>query len=374
MVSMNLSTVTKSPLTYAEALAKTIMNTYTVEELPPANRWHYHQGVFLCGAVSLWKATGQDCYIEYVKAYADLLIDDYGNLLFKRDELDAIQAGLLLFPLYEITRDERYVKAAKRLRGLYGTLNQTSEQGFWHKDGYPYQMWLDGLYMGGPFALKYANLTQEQKLFDMVILQERLMRKHMKDKKTGLYYHAWDEMKKMPWANQDSGCSPEFWARSIGWYVTALADMIEELPRHHTTRQVWIKTLREMLESICEYQDEKTGLWYQVVDKGDRPDNWLESSGSCLYMYAMAKAINMGYISPCYKDQVLKAYQGLIQYKTETRESDGFFFVKDICVGTSAGFYDYYVNREKSTNDLHGAGAFILAMTETDKLLTSLKK
>ncbi|MGR6857880.1 glycoside hydrolase family 88/105 protein [Bacillus halotolerans] len=373
MVSMDQSIAVKSPLTYAEALAETIMNTYTVEELPPANRWHYHQGVFLCGVLRLWEATGQKRYFDYAKAYADLLIDDYGNLLFKRDELDAIQAGLILFPLYDKTKDERYVKAATRLRGLYGTLNRTSEQGFWHKDGYPYQMWLDGLYMGGPFALKYANLKHEPELFDMVVLQEGLMRKHTKDPKTGLFYHAWDEAKKMPWASQETGCSPEFWARSIGWYVMSLADMIEELPEKHPTRYVWKKTLQDMLESICRCQDKETGLWYQIVDKGDRSDNWLESSGSCLYMYAIAKGINKGYLDRSYKTSLLKAYQGLIQHKTETTK-DGAFLVKDICVGTSAGFYDYYVSRERSTNDLHGAGAFILAMTELEALLGSDEK
>ncbi|MCY8206376.1 unsaturated rhamnogalacturonyl hydrolase [Bacillus subtilis] len=373
MGSMDQSIAVKSPLTYAEALAKTIMNTYTVEELPPANRWHYHQGVFLCGVLRLWEATGEKRYFDYAKAYADLLIDDYGNLLFRRDELDAIQAGLILFPLYEQTKDERYVKAAKRLRGLYGTLNRTSEGGFWHKDGYPYQMWLDGLYMGGPFALKYANLKQEPELFDQVVLQESLMRKHTKDAKTGLFYHAWDEAKKMPWANEETGCSPEFWARSIGWYVMSLADMIEELPKKHPNRHVWKNTLQDMMESICRYQDKETGLWYQIVDKGDRSDNWLESSGSCLYMYALAKGINKGYLDRAYETTLLKAYQGLIQHKTETSE-DGAFLVKDICVGTSAGFYDYYVSRERSTNDLHGAGAFILAMTELEPLFRSAGK
>lgn len=153
----------------------------------------------------------------------------------------------------------------------------------------------------------------------------------------------------------------------------SLADMIEELPKKHPNRRVWKKTLQDMIESICRYQDKETGLWYQIVDKGDRPDNWLESSGSTLYMYAIAKGINKGYLNRAYEPTLFKAYQGLIQHKTETTE-DGAFLVKDICVGTSAGFYDYYVSRERSTNDLHGAGAFILAMTELEPLFRSTGK
>ncbi|WFA04194.1 glycoside hydrolase family 105 protein [Bacillus sp. HSf4] len=363
---MNQSLATKSPLFVAEEAAKTIMKAYTVDRLPPAGRWHYHQGVFLCGLIHLWNETGKQTYFNYVKDYVDDLVDEYGNFYFARDELDAIQAGLLLFPLYEETGDERYLKAAKKLRGLFETLNQTAEGGFWHKDKYPYQMWLDGLYMCGPFALKFARAFNEPELHDMVVLEENLMRKHTKDARTGLYYHAWDEKRKMPWADPESGCSPEFWGRSIGWYALALSDMIELLPQHHEKRREWTATLQEMVKSLADFQDEETGLWYQVVDKGGREDNWLESSCSCLYIYAMAKGTRMGYIDPSYQKKALKGYRGLLAEKIEFSLEEG-LLLKDICVGTSAGTYEYYVGRDKSTNDLHGVGALIMALTELER-------
>ncbi|MEC1263090.1 glycoside hydrolase family 105 protein [Bacillus swezeyi] len=363
---MNQSLATKSPLYIAEEAAQTIMKAYTNDKLPPAGRWHYHQGVFLCGLIHLWNETGKPTYFHYVKDYVDYLIDEHGNFYFSRDELDAIQAGLLLYPLYEETGDERYRKAAKKLRGLFETLNRTAEGGFWHKDKYPYQMWLDGLYMGGPFALKYARAFNEPDLYDMVILEESLMRKHTKDHHTGLYYHAWDEQRKMPWADPESGCSPECWGRSIGWYALALSDMIELLPQDHGTRQEWTGALQEMVKNLADFQDEETGLWYQVVDKGEREDNWLESSCSCLYVYAMAKGVRMGYIDPSYIEKALKAYKGLLAEKIEFNPGEG-LFLKDICVGTSAGTYEYYVGREKSINDLHGVGALIMALAELEK-------
>lgn len=363
---MNRSLITKSPLHVAEEAANTIMKAYTKDKLPPAGRWHYHQGVFLCGLLRLWEMTGKETYFDYVKDYVDYLVDEHGNFYFSRDELDAVQAGLLLFPLYEETGDERYRIAAEKLRGLFGTLNRTSEGGFWHKDKYPYQMWLDGLYMGGPFALKYARAFGAPELYDLVILEETLMRKHTKDRHTGLYYHAWDERRSTPWADPESGCSPEFWGRSIGWYALALSDMIELLPEESGMKSEWIKTLQEMVKSLADFQDEATGLWYQVVDKGELADNWLESSCSCLYAYAMAKGVRMGYIDQSYMERAVKAYKGLLEKKIEIRPKEG-LVLKDICVGTSAGTYEYYVSREKSVNDLHGVGALIMALAELEK-------
>ena len=207
-------TMTQSnPLFIAEKACQTIMNTYSPAELPPANRWHYHQSVFLYGMLRVWEATGKQEYFDYTKAYVDNLLDNEGNFYFARDELDSIQVGILLFPLYEETKDRKYMIAAKKLRNLLHTINKTSEGGFWHKDKYPYQMWLDGLFMAGPFMLMYDKHFQESELIQSVLLQEKLMRTHMRDPQSGLPYHAWDEKKIQPWANKDTGCSSEFWGR-----------------------------------------------------------------------------------------------------------------------------------------------------------------
>lgn len=138
-----------------------LMDTYQAGELPPAHRWHYHQGVFLCGMELLWEAVREDRYLEYIGQYVDDLVDDQGNFYFARDELDAVQAGLLLFTLHERTGKGKYRTAADKLRNLLLTVNRTAEGGYWHKDKYPYQMWLDGLYMAGVFSLKYANAYGE---------------------------------------------------------------------------------------------------------------------------------------------------------------------------------------------------------------------
>ncbi|GAA0374325.1 glycoside hydrolase family 88/105 protein [Bacillus horti] len=361
------SVQTITPLMWAEKAGQSLMNTYEPHMLPPQESWHYHQGVFLYGLYRLWEHGGKDEYFQYLKKYVDYLVDENGNFYFRRDELDAIQAGLLLFPLYKNTWDQRYLVATKKLRNLLNTINKTSEGGFWHKDKYPYQMWLDGLYMAGPFAVKYGQLFNEPELVELVMLQEALMRKNTKDEATGLYYHAWDERGETPWSNPDNHCSPEFWGRSVGWYGMALVDILEDLPVSHPKRNELITVVQELVESLVGYQDGQSGLWYQIVDKGDRSDNWLETSASSLFLYTIAKGINLGIVDKSYAEYVEKGFEGTIRDKVDL-SAEGQLSLNDICIGTSAGEYAYYVEREKSSNDLHGVGAFIMACVEIEKM------
>lgn len=358
----------KSALEWAADACSSLMHKYAPAELPPANRWHYHQGVFLFGMLRLWEQTQADVYFDYIRGYVDSLVDEHGNFSFNREELDSIQAGVLLFTLHRVTGDARYKIAADKLKALFATLNKTSEGGYFHKDNYPYQMWLDGLYMGGSFAMLYAKNYGEPELFDMVVEQERLMRKNTRDERTGLYFHAWDESRKTPWSNPNTGRSPEFWGRAMGWYAFALNDFLDDLPSDHPGRQGFADALDDMLKSLVKVQDQETGLWYQVLDKGDDPANWLETSCSALFIYAMAKGLRKGYVTdPVLKEAALRGWDGLKkQMKYDER---GRFVMPEICIGTGVGNYEHYLNRPRSENDLHGVGAFVLACVEVELLL-----
>jgi len=347
-------------LELAEKACDTLMKTYTPEELPPSGHFHYHQGVFLDGMYRLYKLTKKEKYFDYIRSYYDSLIDEEGNLYFDRDQLDSLQVGLLLFSLYEETKEERYLLVAKKLLHIVYSINKTSEGGFWHKDKYPYQMWLDGLYMAGPFLLKCARYFQMPDLITQVIYQESLMHKHMYDKKTGLLYHAWDEKKTQPWANPETGCSPEFWGRSSGWYGTALVELLDLLPPAHAERGQLEEKLINYTSTLLNYQDPKSLCWYQIVDKPEQSDNWLESSCSALFIYTIAKGIQMKLVDPEQLATIQKSMEGLI--KTMVIVNDNHLSLKGICIGTSAGVYNYYIGRPTSENDLHGIGAFIWAL------------
>lgn len=347
-------------LELAEKSVKTVMAKFTPEELPPAGRFHYHQSVFLMGAYEVYKITKKPAYLDYIIAYFNNIIDENGNFEFRRDELDTLQVGFLLFDLFEITKDQRYVVALKKLTAMIDGFNMTTEFGFWHKDKYPYQMWLDGLYMAGPFMLRAAKFFHRPEWIQQVLYQERLMRKHMFDSKTGLPYHAWDEKRVQPWANQETGCSPEFWGRSVGWYGAALHDLLTELEEGDYGQESLITQIQNYVKNIVAFKDPEKHVWYQIVDKGDRTDNWIESSSTALYIYTIAKAIDRGYVDRSYREVLDQAVTGMVnEFVVEDEETA---HLNGICIGTSAGIYDYYVERPQSEDDLHGVGTYLFAI------------
>jgi unsaturated rhamnogalacturonyl hydrolase len=358
-----------TPLDWAQKACEAIMSKYAPELLPPEAHWHYHQGVFLLGMERCWRETKREDYYNYLKTWVDSQVMPDGSIKnYRTDELDDIQPGILLFDLIEQTGDERYHKALVTLVELLKTWPKNAEGGFWHKNRYPNQMWLDGLYMAGPIAVQYGSKFNHPEYFEMMVFQALLMAKHTMDRRTGLLFHGWDETRQVPWADSVTGQAPEFWGRAIGWYVVALLDMFDYLPEEQPGREELVAILKKLFISIIQYQDEKTGLWYQVVDKGDREDNWLETSCSCLYAYAIAKAIRKGYLDHSFITPLQKAYQGIIGVLRFAE--NGSLIIPEICVGTGIGDYPHYIARPRSENDLHGAGAFVLSFIEMHKVLS----
>jgi unsaturated rhamnogalacturonyl hydrolase len=355
-----------TPLQWAEKACAALMKKFAPEQLPPEGRWHYHQGVFLLGMERCWKETNQAGYFEYIKEWVDRFIQPDGSISdYNSDELDDIQPGILLFDLWEQTGDERYRKALQTLVSWFPSWKLNAEGGFWHKTRYPNQMWLDSMYMAGPLGIRYGRVFGESAFYDLLVRQALLMEEHLKDPKTGLFYHGWDQSKQAPWADPETGCAPEFWGRALGWYPAALLDMLEYLPETHPEHRRLQGIVSATLAAIVKYQDPASGLWYQVLDKGDRPDNWLETSCSCLFAYSIAKAVRMGYLQEEYLQYAWKAYRGVIERLSF--DAAGEVVISDICVGTGIGDYAHYIARPRSENDLHGTGAFILMCVEMSR-------
>ncbi|WP_274651154.1 glycoside hydrolase family 88/105 protein [Paenibacillus humicola] len=351
-----------TPIQWAEKAYEALMSKFEPEMLPP-DRFHYHQGVFLSGMEKCWRQTGKPEYLNYIKRWVDSQILADGSIKkHKSDELDDIQPGVLLFNLYEQTKDERYKNALYTLVSLLKTWPTNASGGFWHKGHYPNQMWLDGLYMAGPIAAQFAKTFGESEYFDRMADQAILMAEHTHDPNTGLMYHGWDETKTAKWADPVTGLAPEFWGRAIGWYPVALLEMFEYFPENHKHKAKLTSILQNLLISLTKYQDDATGLWYQVVDKGDRPDNWLENSCTSLYVHAIAKAVRLGYLDAKYLKYAWKGYQGVVD--TLKFDENGHVVIGQICIGTGIGDYAHYIARPTSENDLHGAGAFVLMCVE----------
>ncbi|MBD8068759.1 glycoside hydrolase family 105 protein [Bacillus sp. PS06] len=351
-----------TPIQWAQKACDTLMANFEAEMLPP-ERFHYHQGVFLSGMEKCWRQTKEEKYYEYIKRWVDSHVQDDGTIAkFNSTELDDIQPGVLLFTLYEQTGDEKYKKALYKLVPLLQSWKTNPSGGFWHKDYCPNQMWLDGLYMAGPIAVQFGKTFEESDYFDMMATQAILMEQHTKDPNTGLLYHGWDETKEADWADPVTGLAPEFWGRAIGWYPVALLEMFDHLPEDHQDKQKLVHILQDLLIALTNYQDPKSGLWYQVIDKTNLSDNWLENSCTSLFVQAIAKAVRLGYLDRKYLTYAWKGYQGVID--TLDFDENNNLLIGNICIGTGIGDYAHYIARPTSTNDLHGAGAFILMCVE----------
>ncbi len=358
---------------YANTLARTMMQKFDAPSLPPTGRFHYHAGVFLSGMEQLYLLTGDEQYNVYIKKFIDTYVDADGNISgVDEGTLDDIEPCNLMFR-YIADGEERYLKPLGKLVNLMKHWECTPEGGFWHKIPYcPNQMWLDGLYMGSPLMIKYGLLTHDDEFIKLAHKQLMLMWDNMRDEKTGLLYHAWDTSKKAEWSDPTTGLSSFFWGRAIGWYAVASADIYDLLPADNKYREDFGKCAVSLCKALLKYQDTNSGLWYQVVDKGDDPNNWTETSCSCLFLYSISKLIRMNLLDKKYADNVRRAFEGVIKYKTEFHGDD--MIIKDICIGTGVCDYDGYLARPRTENDLHGTGAFLLASTEYARLEKYIKE
>ncbi len=338
-------------------------------------KWEYTQGLVLKAILHVWQATGDEKYFQYVHGYYDQFIDSSGNILtYRSDEynIDRINPGKPLFLLYQKTGDEKFKKAIFLLREQMRTHPRTRDGGFWHKKIYPHQMWLDGIYMASPFLAEFAQKFDEPALFDDVANQIILMEQHARDERTGLLYHGWDESRQQRWADQESGRSPNFWGRAMGWYAMALVDVLDFFPKNHPQRDKIIAIFQRLATAIVAYQDAKTGVWYQVVDQAGRSGNYLESSASCMFVYALLKGIRQGYLDPAFKSAARQGYEGIIK-QFITVDRDGTVDIHHACSVAGLGgnpyrdgSFEYYIREPIRSNDPKAVGPFILASLEYD--------
>jgi unsaturated rhamnogalacturonyl hydrolase len=260
------------------------------------------------------------------------------------------------------------------LRRQLDTQPRTSEGGFWHKQHYTNQMWLDGLYMGAPFYAECAKVFNTPQDFDDVAKQFKLVDQHLYDAKSGLFYHGWDSKRMQGWANKETGASSNFWGRAVGWYAMGCVDTLDYLPADHPARAQMVAELKKTADGIVKWQDADSGLWWQVMDQGKREGNYLEATASAMFVYALAKGVNEGYLSKDYVPAVVRGYNGILTKLI--KEEGGKVSITHCCAVAGLGYYNrprdgsfgYYVSEPVVENDLKAVGPFILAGIEVQKL------
>jgi len=363
---------------WSEKMAATVMHIWkdsiTMQPGKPV-KWSYDEGVVLEGLTNIWKCTGKGEYFKFMQKSMDHFVQKDGSIRrYKQTDynIDNVKNGRILLTLYKVTGQEKYYKAATLLREQLKEQPRTKEGGFWHKKVYPYQMWLDGLYMGEPFYAEYAATFNQPEAFDDIANQFIYMENHARDKKTGLLYHGWDESKQQQWADKNTGLSPNFWGRAMGWYGMGLVDVLEYFPEKHPKRAALMQILERFATAVEKVQDKKSGVWYQILDKPTGKGNYLEASASNMFVYALGKGVRLGYLPKKYEAVAQKGYNGIIREFIKTAEGgqvnlDGTVSVAGLGGNPYRdGSYAYYLSEKVVTNDPKGVGAFLLAANEME--------
>lgn len=345
-------------------------------------RWEYTSGLFSHALLMLAREMNDEDLAKRAAAVSVSFVNPDGGIETYRKEdfnIDMILPGRVLLSVIEEKPDEVLGKAAEALRSQLRDQPRTSDGGFWHKQRYPWQMWLDGLYMGSPFLAQYGKVFREPEAFDEAVRQILLMDRHAHDKKTGLYHHAWDEKREQSWADPLTGCSPCFWGRSVGWYAMAIVDVLDHLPPTHPGVDQVNEVLHRLADGVARHQDPATGLWWQVLDQPGREGNYLESSASSMLVYAIAKGIHRGYLDRArFLPVAVRGYEGLVRHRLRVDEAGG-THLTHVCEVAGLGYtsskgrprdgtFEYYVSEPVIENDLKGIGPFILAGIEMQRL------
>lgn len=337
--------------------------------------WNYEDGCVLKGCADLYRATGDPLYRDFVLRYLARRVAEDGTIpSYPEDKynIDSTNCGKALFFALDETGDPRYRKAADYIARRLATHPRCSCGNFWHKEIYPEQVWLDGLYMAQPFRAEYDRRFGGGRDAGDIAAQFQNVRKYLYNEKKKLYYHACDLAKKQPWADPETGKSPNFWLRSMGWYLMALVDCIElmneQLYEHY---RALIDLFREAVPGILAYADPETGLYYQVIDRADAPGNYLETSGSAMVIYSILKGVRLGVLD---REKYLAGAKTALENLTGEKlacDAEGSYHLTGICAVAGLGPGEkrdgsvaYYLSEPVVADDAKGVGPYFMALAE----------
>ncbi|SEW35042.1 glycoside hydrolase family 88/105 protein [[Clostridium] fimetarium] len=350
---------------------------WNVEKLKAGlkSTWNYIDGCMIKAVLEMYAISKDEKYLKFADEFIDYRVNEDGTINgydINEKNIDNINAGKTLFELYDITGKEKYRKAIDLIYSQIAIMPRTESGNFWHKDIYPYQVWLDGMYMGQPFYMEYETRFNNKKNYDDIFNQFRFVIDNMRNPLNGLYFHAMDTSKKMFWCDKVTGLSQNIWLRAIGWYSMALLDTIDKVdkedPSHDSDCKLLEDAYVDLMNSMIKYQDE-SGMWYQVVNYGGMDKNYLETSGSSIMAYSILKGVRLGFLPESYKTYGEKAIQGICDKYLKTNKGE--MSLGGICLvaglggnGNRSGTYDYYMSEPIVADDAKGVGPFLLAYTE----------
>lgn len=343
--------------------------------------WNYTPGLEMKAFLDVCQTYGGDDILEYVDHWYDSMIDEDGTVSHYSGDsysVDKVCPANTLFQLFDMTGKTKYRAAMDYMYERLREHPRTSQGALWHKSIYPYQIWLDGLFMAQPFHACYASRYLEGKAreeaFEEIVNDFLITAEHTFDMETGLYRHAWDETCSMFWCDPQTGQSAHCWGRGLGWYCMAIVDVLDYLPEDTPGRDRMIDILRGLVETLPSFADAQSGMWYQVLDQNGREGNYLEATCSAMISYTLLKGVRKGWLDEALLPYAKKTYQNLLKTFV-TEDEEGLVSINQCCsVGglggkqMRKGDFDYYLSEPIRSNDAKGIGPLIWASLEMEKL------
>ena len=361
----------------AELIEKSTIEVpvWNIEKIKSGGKstWNYIDGCMIKAVIELYHITGNKKYLEFADSFINYFVNEDGSIQSydpKEYNLDNVNAGKTLFDLYKLTGREKYRKAIDTVYSQLKGQPRTSTGNFWHKMIYPNQIWMDGLYMAQPFYMQYEveynNKANCRDSYEQFLHVYDLMR----DTRNGLYYHAYDDSREAFWCDPVTGLSDNFWLRALGWYAMALVDTMEVMPEEMAEEKAQLGAVyKELIDAMLPYQDQESGMWYQVVNRGRIQPNYLETSGSAIFAYAIMKSVRLGYLDERYFAFGRKAFDGICEKYLS--EENGELQLGGICLVAGLGnkemregTFDYYMREPVVKNEAKGVAPLILAYIE----------
>jgi unsaturated rhamnogalacturonyl hydrolase len=343
-------------------------------------KWNYIDGCMMTSLLELYNQSQNKKYLDFVESYVSYFVSEDGSIKGydpNKHVLDDICESRVLFDLYKITKNEKYKKAIDLTYSHIKMQPRTYEGSFWHKDIYPNQVWLDGLFMAQVFYMRYETEYNKCQNYNDIKTQFATVRKRMYDSNKGLYYHGYDASKCAFWSDKETGLSKNFWLRAIGWYTVALVDILGYINEAiYEDYDFYKKLLKEVIDGLLKYQDKESKMFWQVVDQPNREGNYLETSGSSMIAYAILKGVRLHVLPDRYEQIGLDIFNGICN--KYVCEKDGDLNVGGICLVAGLGpenntrrdgSYEYYISEPVVENDAKGIGPLILAYTEVKKII-----
>lgn len=333
--------------------------------------WHYANGGTMLGILSLYESSGNEAYYEFVKRFAQNLVENdayFGwqyftyhamrgsyHRLYRKTMLDDTGGPAIpLSQLQVMDPDSEMLEPILSLVYDYVMKGQErlEDQTFSRPEPEPATVWADDLFMSVPFLLRMAQVTKDKTLYDEVARQVIQFNQYLSDPATDLYFHGWYNMR--------GETTPVRWGRANGWIVWATSEALLHMPKKHPQYKTILKIYKQHMEALARYQD-PSGMWHQVLD---HPETFEESSCTAMFTLGLARGVRMGWLKKSYKEQALKGWNALQNKIGE----DG--TVIDICRGTGIGDdVDFYENRKRFDHDPRGLGAMLTAGCEIYELL-----